>query len=106
MINGILTKALSTLLEQKLKGAGKVADLDFDRKAGLLFVSLQLVEENEQVSVKVMGLMLSEDGKLSFRSAESNREWIASLLNAYANRLTIEISDKYLPIVKPLFSSK
>ncbi len=106
MINGILKKALTTLIDQKLRGAGKVSELDFDRKAGMLSMSLDLRGEEGAVSVTLNGLSLSQDGKLSFATAESNRVWIRELLNSYSDRLVVDISEKYLAIVRPMFTEK
>ena len=102
MINGILKKSLTALINKKLKEAGRVSELDFDRKAGVLVMTLSLVGESEPVHVTLKGLSLSNDGKISFASAESSREWVHLLLNSYSERLKIKIPEKYLTVVAPL----
>ena len=104
MLNSVFKKTLVGLINQKLADAGRVESLEFDPQLGVVELYLNLVGEDEIVSVTVMGVLMSETGQVSFQTASSNRLWIQALLNTYAHRLVLTVPAKYLPVVRMFFA--
>jgi hypothetical protein len=103
MLNKIKIKTLKSLINFKLKKAGRMLDLKIDPKTRSITMETLLLGETEPISIKVVGYeinQLENKNILKFEEINTSKTWLNILLNELIPDKELEISNKTLNILK------
>lgn len=98
MLSGMMNKAIETFIAAKLGAAGRIEQVDLDKKQKQIGLKILMAGETTSIQVDMLGYRMEEQkgvARLVFDDIRISRPWMEILLKEYKPDLSFRIPSNY-----------
>ncbi len=99
----LISAALKTALNCKLSEIGEILKVDFNSSKKSLSAKLSLKGETSPLDIHLENYNFFQDGNrclLTIEKIRTSKEWLTCLIDAYLEKMELELPGNLLPIIK------